>query len=183
MLTFGCSYLSGLNLRASLIAQLVKNLPAMQETEVRFLGREDPSDRDRLSTLVFLGIHCGSAGKESACNAGDLGLIPRLGRSPGEGKVILPTPVFWPGEFHGLFSPWGPKELDMTERLSFISFVSVYLKCRYLSLTQNPYLWRYPRNLYFQQASLAIISTCIFQNCYFKDKMTCCEECYPVREV
>ena len=29
---------------------------------------------------------CGSAGKESACNAGDLGLIPVLGRSPGEGK-------------------------------------------------------------------------------------------------
>ena len=29
---------------------------------------------------------CGSAGKESACNAGDLGLIPGLGRSPGEGK-------------------------------------------------------------------------------------------------
>ena len=31
-------------------------------------------------------ISCGSAGKESACNAGDLGLIPGLGRSPGEGK-------------------------------------------------------------------------------------------------
>ena len=29
---------------------------------------------------------CGSAGKESACNTGDLGLIPGLGRSPGEGK-------------------------------------------------------------------------------------------------
>ena len=29
---------------------------------------------------------CGSAGKESTCGAGDLGLIPRLGRSPGEGK-------------------------------------------------------------------------------------------------
>ena len=29
---------------------------------------------------------CGSAGKESTCNAGDLGLIPWLGRSPGEGK-------------------------------------------------------------------------------------------------
>ena len=29
---------------------------------------------------------CGSAGKESACNEGDLGLIPGLGRSPGEGK-------------------------------------------------------------------------------------------------
>ena len=31
-------------------------------------------------------IPCGSAGKDSACNAGDLGLIPGLGRSPGEGK-------------------------------------------------------------------------------------------------
>ena len=30
-------------------------------------------------------FHCGSAGKESACNAGDLCLIPGLGRSPGEG--------------------------------------------------------------------------------------------------
>ena len=29
---------------------------------------------------------CGSAGKESACKAEDLGLIPRLGRCPGEGK-------------------------------------------------------------------------------------------------
>ena len=33
-----------------------------------------------------LSFPCGSAGKESACNAGDLGLIPGLGRSPGEGK-------------------------------------------------------------------------------------------------
>ena len=35
------------------------------------------------------GFPCGSAGKESACNAGDLGLIPALGRSPGEGKGYL----------------------------------------------------------------------------------------------
>ena len=33
-----------------------------------------------------LGFPCGSPGKESACNVGDLGLIPGLGRSPGEGK-------------------------------------------------------------------------------------------------
>ena len=59
---------------------------------------------------------CGSAGKESASNAGELGQNPRLGRSPGE-RERLPTPVFWPGEFHGLYSPWGHKELDMTERL------------------------------------------------------------------
>ena len=31
-------------------------------------------------------MSCGLAGKESVCNAGDLGLIPELGRSPGEGK-------------------------------------------------------------------------------------------------
>ena len=30
----------------------------------------------------------------------------------------LPTPVFWPGEFHGLYYPWCRKELDTTERLS-----------------------------------------------------------------
>jgi len=35
---------------------------------------------------VHLGFPCGSAGKESSCNAGDLGLIPGLGRCPGEGK-------------------------------------------------------------------------------------------------
>ena len=55
----------------------VKNPPAMQET---------PWRRDRLPTPVFFGFPCGSAGKESTCNTGDLGSIPGLGRSPGEGK-------------------------------------------------------------------------------------------------
>ena len=58
----------------------------MQETPVWFLGREDLLERDRLPTPVFLGFSCGSAGEESACNAGDLGLIPELGRSPGKGN-------------------------------------------------------------------------------------------------
>ena len=43
--------------------------------------------RDRLPTPVCLGFPCGSTSKESACNVGNLGLIPGLGRSPGEGKV------------------------------------------------------------------------------------------------
>ena len=43
--------------------------------------------------------------------------------SPGVGKIPwrreqLPTPVFWPGEFHGLYSPWGHKKSDTTEWLS-----------------------------------------------------------------
>ena len=35
-------------------------------------------------------------------------------------KERLPTPVFWPGEFHGLCSPWGHKDSDTTERLSLL---------------------------------------------------------------
>ena len=95
---------------ASLAAQLVKYPPVMQETRVRFLGWKIYWRRDRLPTPVFLVFHC-----VSACNTGDLGSIPRLGRSPGEGRKRLPTPGFWPGEFHGLYSPWGRKESDTTE--------------------------------------------------------------------
>ena len=59
---------------ASLVAQLIKNPPAMWETCVQSLGWEDPWRRKR-----------------------------------------LPNPVFSPGELHGLYSPWGHKESDMTE--------------------------------------------------------------------
>jgi len=59
-----------------------------------------------------MGFPYSSAGKESACNAGDLGSIPGLRRSPGEGKGY---PLQWPREFHGLYSLWGHKELDTTE--------------------------------------------------------------------
>ena len=45
-----------------------------------------PWRRGRLPTPVFLDFPCGSDGKESTCNAGNLGLIPVLGRSPGEGE-------------------------------------------------------------------------------------------------
>ena len=71
---------------ASLVAQLVKNPAAMQETLVQFLGQEDLLQKGRLPTPVFAGFPCGSVGKESTCNVGDLGSIPGLGRSPGEGK-------------------------------------------------------------------------------------------------
>ena len=68
--------------QASLIAQLVKNPPAMQEILVWLPDWEDPN------------------------------LIPGLGRSPGERKGRLPTPVFWLGEFHRLYSSWSHKESD-----------------------------------------------------------------------
>ena len=68
----------------SLRDQLVKNLPAMQETLIQFLGWKDLPEKRQAAHTSILGLPCVSAGKESACNAGDLGSIPGLGRSPGE---------------------------------------------------------------------------------------------------
>ena len=69
----------------------------------------------------IIGFPGGSEDKASACNAGDSGSIPGLGRSPGDRKW-QPTPVFLPGESHGQrslggYSPRGHKESDTTERL------------------------------------------------------------------
>ena len=71
--------------------QMVKNLPAMWETWVRFLGWEDALEK---------------------------------------GVKWLPTPVFLPGESHGQrilagYSPWGHKELDMTEQITLLTFTSL----------------------------------------------------------
>ena len=71
---------------ASLIAHLVKNPPAMQETLVQFLGREDPLEKGQATHSSILGLPWGLPGKESTCNVGDLGPIPGLGRFPGGGK-------------------------------------------------------------------------------------------------
>ena len=54
---------------------------------------------------TLLGFPCCSAGKESACHVGDLGLVPGLGRSPWR-RERLPNPVFWPGEVHGAAKSW-----------------------------------------------------------------------------
>ena len=60
----------------------------------------------------------------SVCNAGDPGLIPGLGRSPGEGNSnqlqnsCLENPTDG-GAWWATYSPWGGKESDMTERLHF----------------------------------------------------------------
>ena len=89
----------------------------MQETLVQFLGQKDAPGKGRPPTPVFWGIPCGSAGKESACNAGDLGSIPGVGKIPWR-KERLPTPVFWPGEFNGLYRPWGCKKSDTNEQFS-----------------------------------------------------------------
>ena len=67
---------------ASLVAQLVKNLPAVWETGFDLWVGKIPWRRER-----------------------------------------LPTPVFWPREFLGLYSPWGHQELDRIERLSLVCVI------------------------------------------------------------
>ena len=64
----------------------------------------------------------GSDGKASACNVGDLGFDPWVGKIPWR-REWQPTPVFFPQKSHGErslagYSPWGLYELDMTKRLS-----------------------------------------------------------------
>ena len=64
------------------------------------------------------GFPGGSDGKESAYNAGNLGSIPGLGRSPreGNGNPHLPGEIPRTEGPGGLYSPWGCKELDTTEQ-------------------------------------------------------------------
>ena len=75
--------------------QLEKNPPTMQETLVQFLGWKICWRRDRPPTPVFLGLLGGSAGRESACNAGDLGSIPGLGISLERGKATHSSILAW----------------------------------------------------------------------------------------
>ena len=70
---------------ASLVTRLVKNPPAMWETRDRFLGWEDPLEKGKATLSSILE------------------------------RERLPSPVFWPGEFHELYSAWGHKESDRSE--------------------------------------------------------------------
>ena len=77
-----------------------------------------------------MGFPDGSDGKESTHNIGDSGLITD-NKIPWK-REWLPFPVYLPGEFHGQkslvgYSPWGRKELDMTEHACI--HVPVILTC------------------------------------------------------
>ena len=112
-----------------LVAQLVKNLPAMQETLVWFLDWEDPWRRDSLPSPIFLGFPDGSDGRKSTCNVGDLSSIPGLGRSPGggHGNPLQYSCLENPHGQRSLagYSPWGCKESDTTEQLSTAQWLMI----------------------------------------------------------
>ena len=81
-----------------------------------------PWRRVRLPTSVFLGFLGGSDGKESSCNAGNLGLIPGFGRARGgrHGNALQYSGLENPHGQRSLvgYNPWGCEESDMTKQLS-----------------------------------------------------------------
>ena len=100
--------------------------------------------RNSLPTPVFLGFPCGSAGKESAHNAGDMALIPGLGRSPGEGKGC---PLQYSGLensmdciVHGVAKSW----TQLSDFHSFFGFVCVWVcvcVCVYVFSPSHSLFW------------------------------------------
>jgi len=131
---------------ASLMAQLVKNPPALWETWVQSLDWEDPLEKrkathssilswripwtvysplgckesdttERLSLHSVIGLPRWLSGSELPANAGDVGLIPGLGRSLGEGNG---NPLWYSCLKHPkdrrlvVYSPWGCKRSQTT---------------------------------------------------------------------
>ena len=99
------------------MAQLVKNLPAMWEKK--------KSSRSVMfdSATPWTVAHQAPPSMEFSRQEYWSGLPFPSGFNPWVGKISwrrerLPPPVFWPGEFHGLYSPWGRKESDTTLSLS-----------------------------------------------------------------
>ena len=109
---------------------LWKGFHGWKEVLISSLLKEIGSTGLCLQPDIPLGFPGGSAGKESACNVGDLSSTPGLGRSPGEGND---SPVFLPGESDRQRSlagyiPWGPKESDTTEWLTLSLFLRLWWK-------------------------------------------------------
>ena len=115
-----------------LVAQLVKNLPVIQETLVRFLGQEDAGEGIGYPLQYsWASLMAPLVKKKSTCSVGYLGLIPGLGRSPGKGngnplqcsclEDSMDKGAWWATVHEDL------KVLDMTGRLSSSSS-SIFVK-------------------------------------------------------
>ena len=81
---------------------------------------------------IFCGLPWWLRWKRICLQYGRPGFDPWFWKIPWR-RDWLPTPVFWPEEFHGQrrlanYSPWGHKESDTTERLSLSYFLSIFCK-------------------------------------------------------
>ena len=118
------------------MAQIVKNLPTMQETWVRSLGRSlGAGNGNPLQYYVLCGLPRWLSGKESACQCRrrrKSRFNPCVEKIPWSRKW-QPSPAFLPEKFQGQrslagYSPWGCKESDMTEHAhNFIMYILALL--------------------------------------------------------
>ena len=90
----------------------------MQETPVRFLSQEDLLEKGSATHSSILGLPLWLRWWRIHLQCGRPGFDPWVGKIPWR-RERLPTPVLWPGKFHGLYSPWGCKELDATFTSTF----------------------------------------------------------------
>ena len=116
------SLITGLDFQvASLVAQMVKNLPAMQETQVQSLGQEDPVKGIATHSSILWASQVALVVKNPPANAGDIrdkGSIPGSGRSPGRGhgNPLQYSCLEYPmdrGAWSEGYSSWGHKESDI----------------------------------------------------------------------
>ena len=97
-------YLQHIYMQRSYSQYIYRILTVQYEKISQFLETEA---KHLYSHFTKEGFPGGSAGKESACNVGDLGLIPGLGRSPGEGNGYPLQYSGWRIPWTVLYSPWG----------------------------------------------------------------------------
>ena len=104
-----------IHIKYFLVAQLIKNHLQCRRPQFDSWAGKTSWRRNRLPTPVFMSFPGGSNGKESTCNAGDLGLIPGLGRSPGGGHgsplhySCLENSIdrgTWQATVHGVTASW-----------------------------------------------------------------------------
>ena len=121
--------------KASLVTQLVKNLPAKQKTWVWFLGQEDPLEKEMAthsSTLTWRIPWTEEPGRVQSMGYKESDMTVQLTFTFNWRREWQPTPVFLPGKSHrqrGLagYSLGGQKELDTTEWLSVHTCTEKYI--------------------------------------------------------
>ena len=108
----------------------------MQETSSRFLGWEDLLEKESTTHSSILGLSLWLSWQRIRLQCGRPGFDPWVGKIPWR-RERLPTPVFWPGEFHELYSPQSDKKSDTTEQLLLLT-ISACSSSLVLELSEFP---------------------------------------------
>ena len=116
-----------LSSKASLVAQLVNNPPAMQDILVWFLGWEDPLEKGWATYSSVLGLPLWLSWQRICLQCGRPGFDLWVGKIPWR-RGRLPTPVFLPRQCHELYRV--SKSQTQTEQLSLSVFTFVALCMR-----------------------------------------------------